>query len=461
MYKKITAVFVPMLFVAAIEAAPEVSNVVMEQDTSSKVVTVTYDLGDEPAIVTLDILTNGVSIGAHNIYCLSGDVNRKVSGGTGKQLKWLPYKSWTGNRVTNGTVQAVVKAWATNSPPDYMVVDLTGSTEPRFYTCEEALPGGISNNYYRTTAMVMRRIPAAGVTWTMGNSGNELGTDASWVTVNREWQHAVTMDHDYYIGIFEMTQGQYYHAVGKRHFREADTTHAIFSEDKWELRPLDNVRHVEIRNMETPYRWNGDSLSYDYPAAPKSTSIIGYLRAKTGILFELPSEAEWEYACRAGTGEGFWNDGSRISESSNCPNIPGRVGYNGGNPVEGDENYGVENKSEWTTANGTAIVGCGKYPSNKWGLYDMHGNVWEWCNDFWMQDCSGFSDELSTGAANANGNAYIDGSALPEATGRSRVRRGGCWSSNVSECRSSTRLYQGQSSRENIGLRLVCPVGIP
>ena len=380
--KKITTVFVSMLFVAAIKAAPEVSNVVMEQDTSSKVVTVTYDLGDEPAIVTLDILTNGVSIGAHNIYCLSGDVNRKVSGGTGKQLKWLPYKSWTGNRVTNGTVQAVVKAWATNSPPDYMVVDLIGTLEPRFYTCEEALPGGISNNYYRTTAMVMRRIPAAGVTWTMGSSGNETGGGGK---VNREWQHPVTMDRDYYMAVFEITQGQYYHVVGQKH-EKTGSWKELFQGADWMLRPLGNVRHTEIRDLPTPDT-TAMSLTaqYHYPATPLPDSIIGKLRTKTGIMFELPSEAEWEYACRAGTGEGFWNDGTVISKSSKCPNLPGRASYKGGVPVEGDANYGVTDTNNWTTANGTAIVGCGKYPSNKWGLYDMHGNVWEWCNDFYYR----------------------------------------------------------------------------
>ena len=456
--KKITTVFVSMLFVAAIEAAPEVSNVVMEQDTSSKVVTVTYDLGDEPAIVTLDILTNGVSIGAHNIYCLSGDVNRKVSGGTGKQLKWLPYKSWTGNRVTNGTVQAVVKAWATNSPPDYMVVDLIGTLEPRFYTCEEALPGGISNNYYRTTAMVMRRIPAAGVTWTMGSSGNETGGSGK---ANREWQHSVTMDHDYYMGIFEMTQGQYYHAMGKKHYKDdGDITQDTFDQEDWELRPLDYVRYTEIRNLDSPYKWISGYANNDYPAPPYSGSIIGGFRAKTGMLFELPSEAEWEYACRAGTGEGFWNDGSRITVSSNCPNLPGRVSYNDGIPVEGDENYGVEDKHSWTSKNGTAIVGS--YPANKWGLYDMHGNVSEWCNDFKMENCSSLKEYLSTGKANANGSFYIDGSSA-SAVERYRVHRGGNWSSNVSTCRSSAREFQTQnpSAGCNIGLRLVCPVGIP
>ena len=445
-----------MLAVTA-SAGPEVYNVVMEQDARSRVVTVTYDLGVEPAIVTLDILTNGVSIGAHNIYCLSGDVNRGVYGGPGKTIKWKPHKSWPGNCITNGTVQAQVKAWTIDSPPDYMVVDLTGTDGLRFYECEAALPGGISNNYYRTTAMVMRRIPADGVTWTMGSSGNETGGGGK---VNREWKHPVTMDRDYYMAVFEMTQGQYYHAFGKRHDRPNagnDTTAEPFNTVDWEHRPLSDVRYVEIRTTATPYVYLSTFTNYDYPAEPNGDSIIGLLRAKTGIKFELPSEAEWEFACRAGTGEGLWNNGSRISKSSNCPNLPGRVGYNGGNPVQGDENYGIENKNEWTAANGTAVVGS--YAPNKWGLYDMHGNVWEWCNDFYYRgdehNYSKFQSYLETGVANANGACYLNGDDAE----RYRVTRGGCWISTVEHSRSAYRGYQGQYTHENHGIRLVCPVG--
>ena len=455
---KTVMVAASLLAAAALSASPSVSNVKMTQDAASRVVTVTYDLGDEPAIVTLDITTNDVSIGAENIFHLSGHVNRKVSGGSGKTITWKPDRSWNGHRIKDGSVKAVVKAWATNSPPDYMVVDLTGTVEPRFYTCEKALPGGLlENNYYRTTAMVMRRIPADGITWTMGNSGNETGTDASWVTANREWQHTITMDHDYYMAVFEMTQGQYYHAFGFKHYKESDYTQDTFDEVDWELRPLDSVRHTEIRNLPTPYKGVSGFQNNDYPASPHPTSVIGSLRTKTNIMFELPSEAEWEFACRAGTGEGFWNDGSRITDSSNCPNLPGRTAYNGGNPVSGDENYGVADMHKWTAKNGTAIVGS--YAPNKWGLYDMHGNVSEWCNDFWVEDCSAFKDYLASGKANASGGNLIDGSTAI----RNRVHRGGNWTSSASQCRSAYRSYQTQnpSPGHNIGFRLVCPVGIP
>ena len=453
MKRMMYAMFFSLLGLAT-SASPRIENVAMIQNLNTRTVTVTYDLYDEPAIITLDVTTNGVSIGEDNVWCLAGDVNRKVAAGEGRSMTWQPDKSWNGHKIKDGSARAVVKAWATNSPPDYMVVDLTGTVEPKFYPCEGALPGGVTNAYYRTTAMVMRRIPANGVTWTMGNSGNETGTGSY---AAREWRHTITMDHDWYMGIFEMTQGQYYHAFGAKHYRNAsDMTQDQFDEVDWMLRPLDCVRYVEIRNTQTPYVYLSTFRDYDYPAPPNVNSIIGKLRAATGIPFELPGEAEWEYACRAGTPEGYWNDGSMILSASGDANLPGRVSYKGGTPVEGDENYGNEDKHSWTAANGTAIVGS--YAPNAWGLYDMHGNVWEWCNDFWLEDLSSVSNYITHGEVNANGANMINGTA---SSNRYRVRRGGCYTSNVDNSRSAHRNYEGQYSREGIGLRLVCPVGIP
>ena len=454
---KTSVMLTSVLASASLLASPKVSNVTMTQDPYTRVVTVTYNLADEDAIITLDITTNGVSIGAENIYCCDGDVNRKVTAGADKkQLTWNPNKSWSGHKITDKSVRAVVKAWSLDVPPDYMVVDLTGTVSPRFYTCEAALPGGLlSNDYYRTTAMVMRRIPAEGVTWTMGNTKNEIGA----YNDGREWPHTVTMDHDYYIGVFEMTQGQYYHAVGAKHYKNAsDMTQDQFDEVDWMRRPLDCVRYVEIRNTVTPYKYQSGFTAYDYPATPKEDSIVGCHYKKTGIAFDLPGEAEWEFACRAGTPEGYWNNGKMILSSSSADdNLPARYSFGKGNPVEGDENYGVEDRHKWTPANGTAVVGMSSAP-NAWGLYDMHGNVWEWCNDFWLQDLSTIKDYITHGETNANGANYLNGT---KASDRYRVRRGGAWSWTPQYCRSGHRNYEGQYSKENIGLRLVCPVRIP
>ena len=83
---------------------------------------------------------------------------------------WRPRKSWPGHVFTNGEVSVEVKAWDVAVPPDYMVIDLVNRSDaPRYYTCEEALPGGRTNEIYLTKKLVMRRIPAAGNIWPRGS----------------------------------------------------------------------------------------------------------------------------------------------------------------------------------------------------------------------------------------------------------------------------------------------------
>ena len=181
-------------------AVPEVSNVVFTQPPEGGKATISYSLQNGPAVITVDIRTNGVSIGEQNFANVSGDVNCKVSGDTAHQISWKPHKSWPGHAFSGG-VDAVVTAWSLDNPPDYMVVDLANeNAAPRYYVSTNALPGGLfGNDVYRTSMLVMRKIAAADVPWTMC-AGNV--------------PHAVTLDADYYIGVFEFTQGQYYTLFG-------------------------------------------------------------------------------------------------------------------------------------------------------------------------------------------------------------------------------------------------------
>ena len=199
-------------------AAPNVSNVVLSQAVGSRRAYITYDLAGEAAVVTVDIQTNTmsdasgeyVSIGDANLHFMSGDVNKLVQTGEGHTILWRPDKAWPGHAVDTPTVRAVVTAWERDAPPDYMVCDLQSNGCINYYTSEAALPDGpATNDIYKTTKLLMRRIHAANVVWTMGAANlNSHTTDGA------ETPHSVTLTEDYYMGVFEITRGQLETASG-------------------------------------------------------------------------------------------------------------------------------------------------------------------------------------------------------------------------------------------------------
>lgn len=160
------------------------------------------------------------------------------------------------------------------------------------------------------------------------------------------------------------------------------------------------------------------------------------LSKKTGREYRLPTEAEWEYACRAGTTTPF-HFGETIS--TDLANYRGTDWYAGDNVVSG--NYGRGSKGKYREQ--TTPVGYFKVASNNFGLCDMHGNVWEWCRDDWHDN---YED------------APTDGSAWHYALRQTTVIRGGSWDDSPASCRSASRNfgYSRIHHDNKIGFRVVC-----
>ena len=138
----------------------------------------------------------------------------------------------------------------------------------------------------------------------------------------------------------------------------------------------------------------------------------------SGYRYSRPTEAQWEYACRAGTTTPFHFGSTVNGTEANC---------------DGTRPYGTEIIGPFLGQ--TSIVR--NYPPNAWGLYDMHGNVWEWCTD-WYENTRTSKNLLLGG---------ID--PIGPVTGLSRMKRGGSWRSNVSSLRAARRYADSPRYRDN------------
>jgi formylglycine-generating enzyme required for sulfatase activity len=296
----------------------------------------------------------------------------------------------------------------------YLVVDMSQGALASHWpvTNLTAVPAGGWTDEYKTGKLVLRRIPAG--SFTMGSPEGELGSLG-------ETQHLVHLTEDFYVGVFEVTQRQWELATG---YRPSFFKNGEF----YKTRPVEQVSWADICGSEAGAAWPADG-----PHEVDPGSFLYALRRQTGLNFDLPTEAQWEYACRAGTTNAL-NSGKDLTSIKDCPNMDevGRYGYN----------RGTDNTETCDTSGGTAAVGS--YKPNAWGLHDMHGNVSEWCLD-WPAE---YGEE-----------AEMDPPGASEGT--QRTLRGGCWNYGALRCRSAARnsaIPSGASSPKTTGLRLVCPV---
>ena len=331
---------------ATLVAAPTVSVDAVAVSPDGRGLTVDYTVAGDYAIVTPGILVsdgNGgyVSVADKHMVGVYGEINRCVDASS-HSFTWIPGADFP--RATKD-VRVRLTAWSRSAPPDYMAVDLDFA-EVRFYTSAEAVPGGPDDVRYKTSVLLMRKIPAAGVSWKMGSPTSEKGRDA-----NLEKQHTVTFTNDYYCAIFPVTQGQYRRAVG------STPPSSNPKNDNTQDVPANAFSWDVIRGAGThggDYEWPAK----DHAVAPASP--IGKFRAKVGqaIEFDLPTDAQWEYACRAGTATA-WSNGENTTNR-------------------------LDEIAWWKDNAGNLTQPVGRKKPNRWGIYDMHGNVFEYVLDYYV-----------------------------------------------------------------------------
>ncbi len=220
----------------------------------------------------------------------------------------------------------------------------------------------------------------------MGSPPDENGRSK-----NEEPQHSVNVP-AFFMGKFEVTQEQYEKIMGSN-----------------------------------PSNFNGLKRPVEKVSWNNAIDFCKKLSQKTRRKYRLPSEAEWEYACRAGTTTPFHFGETITTELANY-----------------DGNYTYASEPQGKCCQQTTEVGS--FPPNAFGLYDMHGNVFEWCQDTWHDSYEG---------APSDGSAWIDND------NQSRILRGGSWIDNPRYCRSAFRPDSRLIDNRNyyIGFRIVCAGG--
>ena len=280
-----------------------------------------------------------------------------VSNGT-HRVVWLPGKSGIADSLGRFHSDSVVcrAHLRRDDPQRYLTIDLSAGKEAASYpvSYSPALPPEGLTDTYRTDKLILKKIDPG--QFVMGMRSNAIGFRS-----NEDFRpHPVTLTRGFYIGIFEVTQRQWERVTGTHPSRDnkggADSV-------RGETRPVHTLSYDMIRGNDLGRRWPASS-------EVDPDSFIGKLREKTGLEWlDLPTEAQWEYAGRAGTTTTL-NNGKSLTDEVKCRNLTEIARY-GHNQKDGKSPFG------------TLTARVGSYLPNRWGLYDFHGNVFEYCLDYW------------------------------------------------------------------------------
>ncbi len=260
------------------------------------------------------------------------------------------------------------------------------------------LEAGKDGELYLDNNVTMEMVWIEPGTFTMGSPAGEFGRK------DDEGQYEVVLTHGFWIGKYEVSQAQYEAIMGSNpsDFKDESATLPV---DSTSWRDADNFCKRATREL----------------------NIYGY--APKGSRVELPTEAQWEYACRAGSTEPLYS-GEELTDTTACPNVADIAWYKSNS---GNRTHPVGQKSP-----------------NAWGLYDMIGNVAEWCLN-------------SYAAYPAGGSTAVNPDTPDPDNGADRVLRGGSWDKEADKCRSAARGHDHQShGGYGTGFRIVVlPPDVP
>ena len=234
-------------------------------------------------------------------------------------------------------MKARVTVWPTNEPPDWLAIDLTSPDYPvTYYASEAALPWGPiwENQKYKGDVLLMRKIPVTHVLSFIGSPESEANRMAG-----RETRRMCTLTNDFYLAIYPTTFRHYYL------LNDSTSTET-------RLTPVPNQSYNMLR-----YQANNANITprpIDFPTTSRTRvgaeSLLQRWRSKTGLMLDLPTAAQWEIACRAGTDGATYANPSSICDPRSSSYEVGRHQWNG------------------------------------WQLSDMIGNCYEWCLDYFEDD---------------------------------------------------------------------------
>ena len=298
---------------------------------------------------------------------------------------------WTAYRLLKerpeGKVKERIEKWLPKFAFEFETVKVNRQGKPIEREMEKALYS--MEDLGNGVSLEMLSIP--GGTYLMGAPEREVGS-----RTNERPQHRVTIP-PFFMGKYPVTQAQWREIASLPEIKENLKSNPSYFQE--ENRPVERVNWYEAEEF------------------------CQRLSEKIGRKYRLPSEAEWEYACRAGTRTPFYFGETLTLDLANyC----------------GKHTYGYEPKGEYRKE----TTPVGSFPPNRFGLYDMHGNVREWCGDEWHEHYEGAPED---------GKAWVE----PDNPRSSKALRGGSWLNDPRSCRSAVRVRLSRSFRSgSIGFRV-------